>query len=136
VALRVRFLQVGDGELRVVLQGVEVLVAEQLLHVLEVRAPTDQLGRARPAEGVRCHRDRQRETLAVQAHALQERVIGQRLARACEPERTLAGVAHEERANAAQVARHEAQRGLPDGQDALLAGAARGQPVERSRCAA
>lgn len=41
VAFRVGFLQVGDGELGVVLQGVEVLVAGHLFHVPQVRAAAD-----------------------------------------------------------------------------------------------
>jgi len=44
VTLRVRLLEVGDGALRGVLQRVEVLVAEEFLHVMEVRAAADQLG--------------------------------------------------------------------------------------------
>jgi len=52
VAARVRLFEVGDGQLRVVLQGVEVLVAEEFLHVPEVRAAEDQLGGATAAEGV------------------------------------------------------------------------------------
>ena len=38
MAFRVRFLEVGIGEVRGVLQRVEVLVAEQFLDVPEVRA--------------------------------------------------------------------------------------------------
>jgi len=75
VTLRVGFLKVGDGELRVVLQRVEVLVAEEFLDVSEVRAATDQLRRVTAAEGVRRHRDRQREAVAVQAYAFEVRVI-------------------------------------------------------------
>ena len=80
-----RLLEVGDGALRVVLQRVEVLVAEEFLNVPQVRAAADQLGRATAAEGMRCDRDRQREAVAVPAHAFEERVKGQALARAREP---------------------------------------------------
>jgi hypothetical protein len=41
VTLRVRLLDVGDGALRVVLQRVEVLVAEEFLNALEVRTAAD-----------------------------------------------------------------------------------------------
>ena len=46
VTLRVRFLEVGVGEVRGVLQRVEVLVAEEFLHVPEVRAAAHEFGRA------------------------------------------------------------------------------------------
>ena len=46
------FLEVGNRALRGVPQGVEVLVAGQLLHAPEVRAAADELGRARAAESV------------------------------------------------------------------------------------
>jgi hypothetical protein len=115
VTLRVRFFEVRNRELRVVLQGVEVLVAEAFLDVPQVRAAADQIGRATAAEGMRRDRDRQREAVAVPAHAFEERVKGQALARAREPQRAFGGVAHEERPHAAQVY-------LNGGPNAALAG--------------
>lgn len=44
VTIRVRLLQVRVGKLREVLQRVEMLVADQLLHVPEIRAAADELG--------------------------------------------------------------------------------------------
>ena len=85
VTLRVRFLEVGVGEVRGVLQRVEVLVAEEFLHVPEVRAAAHEFGRATAAERMRRDRDRQREAVAVQARAFDERVKAQALARAREP---------------------------------------------------
>jgi hypothetical protein len=46
-------LEVGDGELGVVAEGVEGLVAEELFDVVEVGAGADELGGAGAAEGVR-----------------------------------------------------------------------------------
>lgn len=69
------FLQVGDGRFRVVLERVEVLVAEQVLHVPEVRTAADQLGRATAAEGVRRDRDRQVESVGVDVQPFEERVV-------------------------------------------------------------
>lgn len=46
MATGVRLLEVGDRQPRVVVERVEVLVPEQFLHVPEVRAAADQLGRA------------------------------------------------------------------------------------------
>ncbi len=85
MAFRVRFFEIRNRDLRVVLQGVEVLLAEYFFHVPEVRAAADRLRRATAAEGMRRDRDRQRGAVGVQTHAFQERVLGQALARAREP---------------------------------------------------
>jgi len=81
----VRFFEIRTRDLRVVLQGVEVLVAEEFFHVPEIRAAADRLLGATGAEGLGRDRDRQREAVAVPAHAFEERVKGQALARAREP---------------------------------------------------
>lgn len=85
VAFRVRFFEIRNRELRVVLRAVEVLEAEEFLNVPQVCAAADPLGRATAAEGVGRDRDRQREAVAVPARAFKERVKGQALARAREP---------------------------------------------------
>lgn len=121
MAFRVRLLEVRDRELRAVLQGVEVLVAEHLPHVQQGRATADNLGRATGAERVRRDRDRQVEPVGVGVQPFEECVVGQAFPRARELQRALGRITHEERAHTAQVARHEAQRGLPDGHEALLA---------------
>ena len=50
-------LQVGDGQPGVVLEGVEGLVAEDLLDVVHVGPAPEQLGGATAAERVGGHRD-------------------------------------------------------------------------------
>ncbi len=77
MTFRVRLLEVVDGELRVVLQGVELLVAYQLLHDPPVWTAADEFGRARAADRVRRDRDRQREPITLTTDALQERVLRQ-----------------------------------------------------------
>lgn len=49
----VRRLEIEDRELRISIQGPEVLVAKELLHVPGVGPPPDHLGRARPAASSR-----------------------------------------------------------------------------------
>lgn len=111
---------VGDGEPRVVVDGVEVLVPEQFLHEPEVRAATDQIGRARAAQRVRCHRHRQVEAVGVLVHPAQEDGVGDARAVAVDPERTLGRVLHRERPHAAQVTFKQAQHDPTDGHGALL----------------
>jgi hypothetical protein len=45
----VGFLQVGDGEVQILLGGVEVHMAQHLLNVADVGAVADHVGRARMA---------------------------------------------------------------------------------------
>ena len=52
MTLAVGLAQVRDGEAGVVLEGVELLVTEQLLDVVHVRPAPDQLRSAAPAEGM------------------------------------------------------------------------------------
>ena len=50
VAFRVRFFEIRNRELRVVLRAVEVLEAEEFFHVPELRAAPDRLRGATGAE--------------------------------------------------------------------------------------
>ena len=53
MTLPVRVAQVGDGQLGVVLEGVEGLVTEQLLDVVHVGAGAEQFSGTRSAKRVR-----------------------------------------------------------------------------------
>ena len=65
MTLFVSLLKVGDSELRIVFQGLQGLVAEQLLDVVEIGSTPDQLGCAAPPERVGRHVHPQPRLLAV-----------------------------------------------------------------------
>ena len=71
----VGFPQVGNGQLGVVLEGVEGLVSEQFLDVVHVRAGSEKLRRTRPAEGVRRDVDGDADGIGVVVHEPPEDVI-------------------------------------------------------------
>lgn len=97
MALGVRLFQVGDGEFRVVADGVEGLVAEQFLDVVEVGPGPDQLGGAGPAEGVRGDVDIKPGPVRVAGQAPGDDVVFQPPPVVIEEQRPFARIAREVR---------------------------------------
>jgi hypothetical protein len=120
MTLLVRGLEVVDGQLGVVSERVQGLVAEQFLDVVKIGSAPDQLRGATAPEGVRRDLHVEARLVGVEMHAAQERFVGHPFAEAIEEQRRFVRVAHEERAHGSEIAFQQAQGGLADGHDALL----------------
>jgi len=85
----VGFLQIGDGQLGVMFEGVQALMAQQLLHVVYVRAATNHFGGAASPKGVRSDMDPHSGGQGLANHRATKGVIGHALSVPVQEERFL-----------------------------------------------
>ena len=113
-------LKVGDVEFGVVVQGLEGLVPEQLLDVVEVGVALDHLGRAAAPERVRRDGDRQFQLLGVLVDSGTHAVLPQRPAVGVDEDGVRPGPAEQVRPYAPDVGGQPFQGGLADRHEAFL----------------
>lgn len=103
------FFKILDVQLGVVLEGIQVLVPEQFLHMVNVGSAANELGRAGPPKGVRAHIFGESGSSDVMVEAAAEGVIGHSLAGAVQKESGLARIKDQTRPHTAHVALQRAQ---------------------------
>jgi len=115
-----RLLKVGDVELGVVVQGLEALVSQELLDVVQVGVALDHLACATPPEGVRRDLDIETELTAVFPDTLTHGVLRQCRAMIGKKHRVRCPAFRQVRPHATDVGSDPLQGRLADRNEALL----------------